>query len=348
MNVVKLFCPGKSLAGHISTIKNLSTNDILYITDTIDVEMLTEIIKSTGAPGYIVGDNAGFVKYDLPIFSVPYRGLDLEWRELQIQNFLPANTDTDFCFNFIINKAHLHRHLCIKLVEYFNLLSFVYTWSGVKENFDLSDTLNEINQTPHRQWEEDFVFKLLQPLAIQPRWTSPSYTIEQKTNFAVTNYGTNKWTWNNIFKDLMSKSAISLITESQWTQKSCVFTEKTIYAVMALTIPIWIGGYGHAEYFKSMGFDVFEDYINHDYQYRDTLIERCYDAFDLNLGFLNSLEQAQDLRTKLMPRLLANRELMMSDVFYKHTINTLQQWPSDLAQTMAHRWKRSLTHDLSL
>ena len=338
MNQIKLFLPGQSLVDHISTIKNLSTNDILYAIDTINVEMLTEVIKSIGVPGYIVGDNAGFVKCDLPIFSVPYRGLCLEWKTLQIQNLLPADTETDVCFNFIINKGQINRHLCMKLVECFELSSFVYTWSGIKENFDLSDTINEINQTSHRQWTEHFFFKLLQPVSIQPRWVASNSTNERKTNVSVANYGSNRWTWNNIFKDLMSKSAISLITESQQTQKSCVFTEKTIYAVMALTVPIWIGGYGHADYFKSMGFDIFEDYINHGYQYCDTLIERCYDAFDLNLEFLNSFKQAQDLRIKLMPRLLANRELMMSDVFYKHTINTLQQWPSDLAQAMSQHW----------
>jgi hypothetical protein len=345
MNVVKLFCSDKPLVDHIATIKNLSTNDILYITDTINVEKLEKIIKSTGTPGYIVGDNAGFVKCDLPIFSVPFRSLDLEWKFLQIQHFLPANTNTKFCFNFIINKVQINRHLCMKLVEWFELSSFAYTWSGVKENFDLSYIINEINQTPQRQWSEKFFLKLLQPISIPPQWVSSPLPIERKTNSSVVNYGSNRWTWKNIFKDLMSESAISLITESQWTQKSCVFTEKTIYAVMALTVPIWIGGYGHAEYFKSMGFDIFEDYINHDYQYQDTLIERCYDAFDLNLGFLNSLNQAQDLRKKLMPRLLANRELMMSDVFYKHTINTLQQWPDDLAQAMSQHWKRPLSHD---
>jgi hypothetical protein len=342
---IKFFVLGQSLVDYVSKLGKLSTNDILYHIDTINVETLKEVFKSTGTPGYIVGDNAGFVKGDLPIFSVPYRGLDLEWQTLQIQNLLPANTETDVCFNFIINKGQLHRHLCMKLVEYFELSSFVYTWSGVKQNFDLSHTINELNQTPQRQWEENFLFRLFQPLSIQPKWVSSNFTKERKTNVCVENYGTNRWTWDNIFKDLMSKSAISLITESQTTQKSCVFTEKTIYAVMALTVPIWIGGYGHAEYFKSMGFDIFEDYINHDYQYQDTLIERCYDAFDLNLGFLNSLKQAQDLRSRLMPRLLANRELMMSDVFYKHTINTLQQWPSDLAQAMSHYWKRPLSHD---
>jgi hypothetical protein len=72
----------------------LSTNDILYITDTINGEKLEKIIKSTGTPGYIVGDNAGFVKCDLPIFSVPFRSLDLEWKFLQIQNFfLKLNTN---------------------------------------------------------------------------------------------------------------------------------------------------------------------------------------------------------------------------------------------------------------
>jgi hypothetical protein len=342
MKIVQLYGPGPDIVSLSSKIKFLSADDILYISDTIDVEKLTELINSVGAPGFIVGDNAGFVKCDWPIFSVPYRGLDIEWQTLQIHNLLPANTQTKFCFNFIINKSQINRHLCMKLVEWFELSSYAYTWSGIKKNFDLSYTINEVNQTPHRQWGENFISKLLQPLAIQPRWVSCKS--EQKKDFAVIYYGTNRWTWDNIFKDLMTESAISLITESQGVQESCVFTEKTIYAVMALTVPIWIGGYGHAEYFKSMGFDIFEDYIDHNYQYQDTLIERCYDAFELNLPFLNSLKQAHDLRNKLMPRLLANRELMMSNVFYKHTINTLQQWPDALAQAMSTRWKRPLSH----
>lgn len=343
MNIVKIFLPSKSVVDHVLEIKKLSANDVLYVKDTLDVEKLTEIIKETGTPGYIVGDNAGFVNCDLPIFSVPYRGLDLEWKILSIQNCLPDNTSTDFCLNFIINKHQINRHLCLKLVEYFELSCFTYTWSGIGINHDMSYVINEIDQTPQKQWPQNFRVKLLQPVTIQPQWALSPHPNQTKTDFGVVHYGTNRWTWINIFKDLMSKSAISLITESQWTQHSCVFTEKTIYAVMALTLPIWIGGYGHAGYFKSMGFDIFEDYINHDYQYRDTLIERCYDAFYLNLKFLTDLNQANDLRDKLMPRLIANRELMISNVFYKHTIDTLQKWPDDLAQAMSQHWRRPLS-----
>ena len=81
----------------------------------------------------------------------------------------------------------------------------------------------------------------------------------------------------------MPQSAVALISESADFQKASVFTEKTLYALMALNFPLFIGGYGHADQLTRMGFDVFDDIIDHSYQYKETLFERCYYAFYNNL-----------------------------------------------------------------
>lgn len=318
---------------NLSAVSKFSSTDILYLCDTICVDELTDILNKNGLPAFIVGDNAGFVDYSFEIFTVPFRGLELEWNQLKPGLVFRAAQTTDFCFNFLINKKQINRHLLIKLVEYFkfDLSTFCYTWSGVDRNFNLNQVIKEIDDD-RLGWPTDFKNHILSPIELAARWAS--FQHNQISNVAIKNYGGNRWTWKNIFEDLILRSTVSLISESQQWQTSCVFTEKTLYAIMGLTFPIWIGGVGHAEYFKSMGFDTFDDVIDHSYQWQPTLIRRCYHAFADNLEILSNLSWARKVRNEHMHRLLSNRMLLERNQLRSHTDKIISQWPKVLQTEM--------------
>jgi hypothetical protein len=113
-----------------------------------------------------------------------------------------------------------------------------------------------------------------------------------------------------------------------------VFTEKTLYALLALNFPIWIGGWGHADQFRQMGFDVFDDIVNHSYQYKPTLFERCYSAFDDNSALLTDLKYVSQLRNQCRDRLENNRNLLFRGQLEKTTHTAMATWPQDLQQTI--------------
>ena len=133
---------------------------------------------------------------------------------------------------------------------------------------------------------------------------------------------------------MFNNSAISLISESLSYQRAAIFTEKTLYSILGLTFPIWIGGAWHASELEKIGIDSFSDIIDHSYENCDTLIERCYRAFSDNFDLLNNKELASSLREECYPRLLKNRDFILNGGLTTATDKKLLSLPTDLQETL--------------
>jgi hypothetical protein len=142
----------------------------------------------------------------------------------------------------------------------------------------------------------------------------PGPVLESVNNFSFSNTETMSYYWNAFAGQLISQSAVSLISESINYEKYMVHTEKTLYSVHGLTFPIWIGGYKQAELWADKGFDTFDDVINHDYQHCNTLLERCTRAFVDNIKILTDLNFAQEQKNKHLDRLRKNRDLLVPTI----------------------------------
>ena len=122
--------------------------------------------------------------------------------------------------------------------------------------------------------------------------------------------------WISAHRNLCTSSAVCLLTESFSNhQKNYTFTEKTLYGILGLNFLIWAGNYGQAQVAKSMGIDIFEDVIDHSYQYENTIFERCYFAIQRNLEILTNLEYAKHIRFENSDRLISNRNYMLNGGF---------------------------------
>jgi hypothetical protein len=303
----------------------------LHIWDVCDKEYIREINKSSNPPKYIVNDSLNFIDIE----QVYCSNFWLEQEVSFYKNFSYCeDTHTDYVFNFMINKKQINRFLCMKLVEYFGLKDFAYTWSGIGRSFDMSKIIEErsyANTLP-----EDLFNEILAPVkSITPNFLSiAKHDISNNCENAINveHYGQNYQVWENVASTMFKKSAISLITESIAYDKSICFSEKTLFAVLGLTFPIWIGGYRQSEEWKKTGFDTFDDVINHNYQYYDTLIERCYHAFNDNLHLLTNKQKISKLRCTHKNRLLRNRELILNNQIQKYNDNMVSQWPIELQQ----------------
>jgi hypothetical protein len=176
---------------------------------------------------------------------------------------------------------------------------------------------------------DEYWTDILSPIkTFKKKWYS--FTNEKFDESGVTNYGNNIAVWNKHLIDIVSSSAISIISESVDTHIASTFTEKTVYSVLGLTFPIWVGGVNSALHWKAKGFDVFDDIIDHSYQNLPTLLERCFYAFYLNKDILTDLEKLSNLRLQHLDRLIKNRNLMTSNTFTKYNQLSIQQWPDDL------------------
>ena len=329
-----------------STIDAQGPN-ILHIYDVprqSDIDLLLERFPSTD---YVVSDHvvADWGSYDChgrEFVGLPAWLCDIVDNKIKFAVEPLDALTTNACANFICNKKQINRFLCIKLAEWFGL-NCNYTWSGNWASFDMSDILNELNnQVDQQPFAQDCLNFLLAPIGIEPRFVaadpSASRPADSADRFLVREASAGPWTdgLNQVFLT----SAVSLITESVRFEHMAMFTEKTVYSVLGCTFPIWVGGYNQAQQWQQLGFDIFDDIIDHSYQNYPTLIERCYYAFKNNLDILTNIELAVELRTKHQQRLIQNRELMLDNQLERALFDKVNSLPVELvgpATTLAQR-----------
>lgn len=127
--------------------------------------------------------------------------------------------------------------------------------------------------------------------------------------------------YNNFLRDnVFEKSAVALITETiepEW-HDNMTFTEKTIWAMLSLNFPIWAGGQKQAELWKDVGFDTFDDIVDHSYQYLTDPATSIQQALDSNRRLLTDLPYVSDLRHQMTGRLKQNRQLVIDNTIKKY------------------------------
>ena len=331
MKVVTTY-PLDRFPANLMEIAKTNTSYVLHIWDVCDSDYIYSLQNLQNPPKYIVNDSLNFIQ----LASGVCYGSNF-WLEKKIQNFITIPYDstltTDSIFNFVINKKQINRHLCLKLIELFKLSDYKYTWSGISPEFDMSKIIEELNSLgdnfplsgPHRS-------AILGSIDIKSNFIERPGNL--RNDSSVVHQGLPWWTWSNGINSIVARTAISLITESVRYDHAMTFSEKTLFSVLGLTFPIWIGGYKQAEEWKRTGFDTFDDVINHDYQYFDTLIERCYYAFQYNLELLTNKNKVSLLRKKHKERLMYNRHLILNKQINKFNDLETRLWPEDLQRSI--------------
>jgi len=236
-----------------------------------------------------------------------------------------ANTfvpETTHCFNFIINAASISRLLLIRLVKFYQLTSYQYTWSGAGRN--LQFTFPE-----SKYYTEDLKTAMKQPIRLPADFQTDYGPVDLGQTNRNNTWANNEpsvsgdWVnnWNKYIGPKMSNTAVSLIAETDKQFDTINFTEKTLFSILGLTFPIWIGGKHQAKHWTKLGFDTYNDIINHDYQYGETLMDRSVIAFESNRRLLEDLDYAKFMRERYMGRLQLNRQFMretVSKAYYTH------------------------------
>ena len=211
----------------------------------------------------------------------------MEWvqREFEEENIVPDWTNKTVPFNFMINKERPHRIKLLKMIEDAQLTNFTYSLP----------------------------------------WLNNPYTSLKPTNYMI---GTEIQLANSIrfgntrnstnYKQLLQKSVfetscISLITEPTYIEKEAQLSEKTIMAIYGGTVPIYVGGWRSADALRIMGFDVFDDIVDHSYETLEDPWERVTKAFALNIDLLKSFT----ITDTVLKRMQCNLDLLTDGVFRK-------------------------------
>jgi len=118
-------------------------------------------------------------------------------------------------------------------------------------------------------------------------------------------------------QDIFSTCLFNIVAETssqhdQWSWRGLFMTEKTFKAFALKQIPLWWAVPGLVDQVRNLGFDVFDDLINHNYDQIDNEDQRLTALMD-QIKFLDkaySLRQCNDLRSNILPRLEYNFNLV--------------------------------------
>jgi hypothetical protein len=316
---------------------DLDDSYIFHIFDVFPESFLDELFSQKGKPGSIISDGVLYHHHLTNSEDINYYGIPLwlarevtQWNQSDFNDDIPASKG---CFNVMMNRKQLSRFICLKLIEMFlDIKKSRYTWSGSGREFDCQLIVDEMNHLgDNSPIAVNQKAELLSPVKIKEHFIKDpklEKVYASHDGQGRINYGTNRASWD-ILKNVFTDTVVSLIVETvPENEKMCVFTEKTFFSVFGLNFPIWIGGYKQAEFWKKMGFDVFDDVIDHSYQDYDTLIERCVYAIKFNLDILTNINLAAELRIKYHDRLLENRNRLFGNCFENYTNSII-----DLADT---------------
>jgi len=308
-----VLCDGKT--NKLVNIEEVKYTDYIYFCDVINVNwyhMLTQKLQHIN----ILSDvECSFLEYSQSKnLFIPYLRMGMyNWIKLFIDNnvtFSDTNYTTNYCFTFSVNKKTYDRHIFLKLVEWFKFKDFSYLWHGNFRFFDMDYFIN--NESKNIQdidnWTELKTFMLL-PVELKENFINNSLANNRFVGYYVKTESTLD-NWIDAHSKMNPNSAVCVITESSADNilyNNYTFTEKTLYGILGLNFLIWPGNYGQAQKAKEMGFDIFDDVIDHSYQFKRTVFERCYYALERNIEILTNLTVAKRLRTENFDRLLKNR-----------------------------------------
>ena len=111
-------------------------------------------------------------------------------------------------------------------------------------------------------------------------------------------------------RPIYANSAVEIINESTFEFNIGTYvSEKFINSVYGMNLPIVLGQCGVVDYCRKLGFDMFDDVVDHSYDVISRPIDRLAAAIDRNRKLLEDRDFAISTWHRCQPRLQANYEL---------------------------------------
>jgi hypothetical protein len=221
------------------------------------------------------------------------------------QHIQPDWSNKTAIFNFMINKPRPHRIELLEMIKEFNLTDYCHSLAWQ------TNTVNNIPVTDYR-----FGSEIVMERGIRNGSFCNAHTYQgllQKTVFEPT--------------------CISLITEPVYYERETIVTEKTLMAMWAGTIPVWVGGWRIPDYLTQAGFDTFNDFVDHSYQNLANPKDRSQQAVERNLHVLTNFEKTKQFVQQNQSRLHHNLRLLESNFFKQECLRIIDTCCGDVRYT---------------
>lgn len=236
---------------------------------------------------------AGYPHVMLPVY------LAAEVEEFKRQKIQPNWNNKTHCFNFMINKPRLNRIRLLEYVEQHQLTNRLYALPWRHSDYA------SIPVTDYRIGEE-----VVMDQGVKNRHYPNALTYQQLLQ-----------------RQVFEPTCVSLITEPCYLEREIMITEKTVMAMYAGTLPVWVGGWRLPDAMRDLGFDVFDDIVDHSYSTLADPVARLDQALNLNWHLLTDLDCTRDFLQHNQHRLQHNVDLLKQNVFLDLVKKQVQDRP---------------------
>jgi len=94
---------------------------------------------------------------------------------------------------------------------------------------------------------------------------------------------------------LYQNSFVEIVSESSFAAPSYLVTEKSLNSIYGCNFPIILSGVGIINHFQTMGFDMFEDIVDHSYNSITNPFERIFTAIENNHRLLTDADYVKQV-----------------------------------------------------
>ena len=131
--------------------------------------------------------------------------------------------------------------------------------------------------------------------------------------------------FNNSLRSKYENSFVEIVSESSFDAPGYMLTEKTMHAFYGCNFPIMMSGRGSVQHLRDVGFDMFDDIVDHGYNTIDNPIDRIAQAIDANERLLTDGDYVKLLWQENRHRFIKNVEVAKNiDQYYR--TRTLDLW----------------------
>jgi hypothetical protein len=153
-------------------------------------------------------------------------------------------------------------------------------------------------------------------------------SINDNKDIYKTSNNDNVSNFKNVLSNYYQNTFVEIVSETTYTEKAYLLTEKTLNSIYGCCFPIMISGQGSVAFLREMGFDVFDDIVNHNYDTIDNPIDRLYSAINDNLELLSNNDRTKKLWSSCEDRFLNNINIaktLMYDFFKNRATEKIKQ-----------------------
>ena len=104
-------------------------------------------------------------------------------------------------------------------------------------------------------------------------------------------------------------SFVEIVSESSFTAPSFMLTEKTLHSIYGCNLPIILSGVGAVAHLRELGFDLFDDLVDHSYDLISNPFDRIVGAVDGNRRLLTDGAYAKSVWLTCQDRFQSNIEV---------------------------------------